>query len=230
MSDKHMVMLTDDELLCLDGKTDREEVVSKIKVVKLRREVKEGGVSAWFSKVIVAAIERGKLDVHGRSGGYSCEKCGESATVYPKYQRGPKKGQTNHNKKPWGARRMVVAGLHFCVGCFTDTLKGEISALAEKGDARFEIVFSGFTSSVVKENKRICPKCNEPCWDFDMGLSRTLMGDGHYYGKCPHCGFESLPFGNTFNHTGHWRLAPVSELKAVKSGRFTLYQREKLED
>lgn len=227
MSGGHYVLLTDDEILLLDGKTDSKEIVGKIKVVKGRRALVSEGVPEWFAKVIVSATNLGKLDMHRRSGGGNCAKCGRRSTVYPLYKRGPKKGQRNHNKKPWQESRMVVAAVHFCQGCEKEALS-EVRKLAEKGESRFEISVGSLKSLMVKEDKRICPKCGKECWDFDMGLKVTMMDPyGRYYGKCPHCDFESNLFGPSFKWTGKSRISKIADLEVVKTGRFTYYQRKK---
>jgi hypothetical protein len=226
---KHLVYLTDEELMFLDGKTERGEIVERIKALKAMRALVADGVPEWFAPVIRSAVQAHKLDIHSQQG-YDCRKCGRKARCYPKYKVGPKAGQENHNKKPYDESRMVVAGLHYCSQCFLESVQPEIDRLIEAGEDRFEISLGGqVRSKVVREEKRICPKCKGECWDFDMGLKVTMMdSDGRYYGTCPYCGFESAFFGPGFKITRESRVVPVESLKVVKPGQYTYYQREKI--
>lgn len=219
---RHLVFLTDDEILCLDGKTAREEIVKKIEALKNLRALETSGIPAWFAPVIASATGCGKLETHFQQG-YDCVKCGRKSTVHPLYKVGPKKGKPNPNKKSWVECRAVVAGVHYCDACYKEFVKPEIERMVET-ETRFEIP----GGKVVREEMRICPRCKGECWDFDMGLKVTMMdSDGRYYGGCPHCGFESVFFGPSFKYTGKFRIVPVESLKIVKPGRFTYYRREK---
>lgn len=222
---EHLVSLTDAEILLLEGKTDSQEILVKIISVKAKQNLTQLGIPEWFAPVIVKATAEGQLKAVVRAGG-TCAKCNRSAWVHPVYLRGFKKGKRNYNKKAWQERSVFVAGIPFCSKCYRESIIPEIKKLAEAGETRFEI--PGYENKVVKENKRICSKCEKACWDFDMKLCVTLMDPlGRYYGICPHCKFKSNPFGGSFKVTSDWRLVLIEDLKAHISGRFTYYQREK---
>lgn len=45
--------------------------------------------------------------------------------------------------------------------------------------------------------RRTCTACKWTGNEGQLGELRTLMGDGHYRGKCPSCGAENRPLGKT---------------------------------
>jgi hypothetical protein len=213
------VELTDYELILLDTKV-RPEIQVEVDKAKSALRFSDIG-DGVLSEIIQLASLEGRLKARRRSIG-KCQKCG-AKTTYAKVKRGRNRGSIDF-KRP-----LLVIGTSFMDGFITvsnyskfgycrlcevgvvDELQGYI---LEK-QLRIEIPDIDKTAWV-REDKLVCRGCGKDMWQFDMGLSQTLMGDGFYYCSCPHCSARAELFNNHEN-TDEWRMVEKSSLRRTSN-------------
>jgi DNA-directed RNA polymerase subunit RPC12/RpoP len=221
MKDTRDVPLTDAEILLLDGKvnTAAQAVVDTVKGEQSFMDVGH----PLIAKIIQAAVAAGKLQWR-HDDSPLCELC-RRKTSYPVYKSGYKKGQPNRDK-PIRVPMMVpyvgdfIRGhkeyeLDFCTQCNSDL---HIIERTENYIREHELpVELDKDSLFALEDQYKCYQCGALVWEFDMGLLRAML-EGYYYGKCPHCGAEQLPFGQGHEKTREQRATRVEGLRWVKGG------------
>jgi hypothetical protein len=68
-------------------------------------------------------------------------------------------------------------------------------------DLKIEIQKNNYkVTRYIKDDVRVCFNCKKEIQESKMGLLPALMG-GEYRGKCPECGAESKPFGQSHEVT-----------------------------
>jgi predicted nucleic-acid-binding Zn-ribbon protein len=69
---------------------------------------------------------------------------------------------------------------------------------------------TGVNPQVKRVDVMHCKKCDWRGPESDMGLMRTLMGDGFYHGKCPKCEAKNMLFVHEIETvSGQFVLVPV---------------------
>lgn len=220
--------LTHEELVLLDGKV-RNSVQEVIDLAKEENSI--GFDFPLINEIIRNAKKAGKLTWSRKSIRY-CSHCKQSAG-YAKYTRNGRyhrKGEPNH-KRP-----LTFSGFKFNPGFITIKRHGDCCATCEKKHKVIENAIGyiinnnlqiqlpaytnryveGITSRWQKDPIRICFKCKKEAYESEMGKSRTLMNDGYYPSKCPHCKAESTPFGRSHKSTDKFRMIEIKiEIKKV---------------
>lgn len=211
------IELEDDEILLLDGKVNEkaQELINEVK--QFRKYINSGHI--LYAEIIAAAEKQAELRYTHRTI-LHCEMCNKSAK-YPIYKSGRNKGKENRNKnriRMFGTTFMdgfvTIDGYSkwgFCKECGEKAIKA-ITDYIKTNDLHIQLPRE---SKWIKEEKRECFNCKEKIWEFDMGLNRTLIGDGNYYAICNKCGAESNVFGGTHHSTRKVRAVEASTLKKV---------------
>ena len=206
------IRLTDAELLLLDGKV-RPAVQAVVDEAKAASACGIGDTT--FAEIIRRATVEGKLTERRRYIG-TCRGC-DATTTYVKFQKGRNRGQTDWKRpiKVYGTSFMdgiVTMENHssfgYCHKCEIDA-SNRIHKYIIDHDLPIEL--PGKDSKWVKEAKLTCRECKKEMWEFDMGLSPTMMGDGFYYSKCPHCSAQS----SLFQHHDHTPEKRAVEIKTL---------------
>jgi hypothetical protein len=218
------VPLSEDEILTLDGRVN-DKAQSFVDHVKQKRTYI--GLTTYEQEVLASAQDRGALDYSIRQID-SCPLC-DKKTTYVKYKSGYNKGRANYDK-PIHVRGysfndgfITIKGyssLGFCIDC-GQVIENHVVDYILTHDLHNQLARDE-RSKYLREDSRNCYKCNAHIWEFDMGLSPTLMDVGYYYSKCSECGAEAGLFVAHKTNKA-FRVVPISSV--IKRG--TCYQRSK---
>lgn len=227
MSKTYEVKLTYDELKQLDGNVSSE---AQIVIDKVKKEYTYGFSLPIINEILRNSEEKGKLNWRYKQI-RSCAYCDKKVDYY-RYPRGGRyhnKGDKNYNKPKY------YSGIKFNEGFVTVEGYGDMCTdCCDKyniihqlidyildNDLKIEIQKNDYKDSkYLKDDIKICYKCNHEMKESEMGKSPTVMGDGYYPSICPKCGAESKVFGSshkTSNKIAH-RINPLNskEVQEIK--------------
>ena len=207
-----LVLLTDDELVVLDG-LGGLDLQKKVDSAKIR--IGSRPIASHLSKedadligrIVAEAKENGQL-VFYRQSVKSCSTCGKKCD-YPRHSRSSRthrRGDLNYDRPilfsgTEFAKRFVTMQNYVTVGACSECVERLLPEI-KKALVGLEVELpvalqtEGLPCYKKSENKR-CKKCSWQGHEEELGNLRTFMGDGYYRGKCPSCGAES----GLFNHT-----------------------------
>jgi hypothetical protein len=170
------VMLTDEEILALDGRvnTEAQAVVERVKAVGEHLGV---GHALW-AEIVVDALATGYLGWQRREG-VRCSAC-EAHMTYATYKSGPRRGRERLDKPrylscsapdyrplaPW-----EYAAVQLCPACAPQAREA-IGAYLRAGDLPVETAGSAW----LREEEYTCFRCARTMWQFDMGPLPCLLG------------------------------------------------------
>lgn len=222
-----MIALTDEQLVLLEGHLD-EKGQEKVRLAKLRLAFK-GAVGeglndpqkTFLSKVLEEATTNGKLVCYHTQMSY-CEICKRTKT-YAKYARSGlyhRKGEFNRDKPirfsgiELADRFVRMEGyptLGACNECMNTLLPHLRKHLAGMPVQLPKPLILEQAPLFYKSAHKECTKCGWKGHERQMGQLRTLMGDGHYFGKCPSCGIESTLFSNPVKTVDGFEIVEVAQ-------------------
>ena len=185
-----MTMLTDEELILLDGKCG-DKIQEKVEEAKKRLAVQSDSEHHDIIAAIVVQAEKdGELRFYRQYISY-CNLCGEG-TTYPKYTKGRNKGRTNYDKplQPYGVQ---IAYHSLCTACW-NAIQPDLMIALEDVKAEIPRYLTGYPPKYRKEYLYQC-ECGWIGRSGLLGRSTTLMGDGSYPSTCPQCGAQNILFG-----------------------------------
>lgn len=220
-------ILTDDEVVLLDGLTSNENVNAAIKRIKEARHLqsvspnlneRESGLVAQIleiarndKKVICRCLSMSHCDVCGKRAGYAKHK---------RTTRYHRKGDTDHSKPLYFSGydfkdSFVTIKGHASVGCCSecfDKLKSTIADSLKNINCEVSEKITGNPKDRIKVAKHKCDKCNWIGLETDMRPLPAVF-DGYYFGGCPSCSAENKPFaGHSINSTNEYEVVLVSSL------------------
>ncbi len=212
MSITKRVDLTAEELLLLDGKV-RADVQEIVNAVKMAQSVHQHPI---VGATIADSLKTGRFRYEIDRIQY-CRLCNSSAG-YAKHKRSGRyhnKGGDNHKKPLYmqgirlnpGFVRIAGHG-DFCCKCDAkDRITTSIIETILSKQLPIELVGNKRTQ-FKRDDVRICRSCNKEMYESEMGREMTMMGDGYYPSKCPHCGTKSNLFAS-HGTSPKFRMLPV---------------------
>ncbi len=209
----HMVTLTDEEILLLDGKCQSkvQEVVDQIEARQtietwLEAEPlteKQRGAAAEA----IRAIEAAGLCRVTLYRGHLCAGC-DAKSSYPLYLSGRNKGQINYNKPIQSVTGFSLCGTRLCSKC-ASIIKAVVFRLVVQRDIKAEIPVGD--TRYFQFTKQKCNLCGWTGHEGELGLLPALM-HGHYRGQCPNCQGKSALFQNIFG----WSIGLTSNSMLIQ--------------
>jgi hypothetical protein len=216
--------LTDDEALLLDGKVGAE-AQALIDSAKERIALRASGSQELSDKdrkfivdVVAEARKKGLLR-KGHAAMRHCPCCGKEGgyAVYARTSRNHRKGEPNRDK-PKMLSGVTLADdfiritgyprLATCAACYSRLVPH--LKLALEG---LEVELPEDLQDTRRWRRHRLMKCEKCSWDgleAEMGLRRTLMGDGMYPATCPKCQAQNVVFGpEIVKFTGSYKLLPL---------------------
>lgn len=217
------VMLTDAELLLLDGKCG-ESVQKEVDAAKFRATLSTELTDR--ERVFISAVAS-EARKHGRllwrcTYISSCPITGERPGyyTYPRSSRTHRKGDPNYSK-PIKIRAVELADRFISFeGCVT--LGGKEEAV-RKLIPQLKVALKDIPCELPaalqpddapryrRHEKVKCSKCGWEGIEAQMGSRPTLMGNGTYPAVCPDCGAENGLFANVIKRTGEFEVRVVTE-------------------
>jgi hypothetical protein len=204
------VILTDDELVILDGRC-AAKVQAEVDAAKLRVAMSTAipglkpELAGLIADIVTEAQQNGRL-VFQHTGIDRCPICKRTGG-YAKWRsttRYHRKGDENKDK-PLSigaydfARRFITWSRSVTLGC-CDTCFAEMkpALLAKLSDVRAAIpdALTGVKPKWIRYDNRKCTNCNWTGHEGEMVQDYALMG-GKYTAGCPQCGEKNRPFGRT---------------------------------
>lgn len=203
------VVLTDSELLLLDGRVS-EKAQAEIDIVKRRQKAAERLSSlpalqaAFVSDLVAMAIERGEL-IFRPERMRTCRACGKSGgyATYPRNGRRHRKGDKNYDKPLYVGgweftndfvRMVGYPTLACCNECWRAVKDIAVAELANI-DAVLPEKLTGVPPRFKRFTNKVCLECGWEGHEGEMGRRPTIMGDGTYAASCPKCNAANLLFG-----------------------------------
>lgn len=224
------VKLNSDEIVLLDGKC-RPEIQVTVDRAKIASQISgesdiPEGVAGMIAKVIDEAKANGKL-MHRIEMISVCPACKRSDGYHvhkrsTKYRR---KGDTDYdNPKLFMAHnlahRFVTIKNHisvgFCVSCF-DQAFPVLQKHLKTVNAQVPDSLLGEPCKWKWNKNRKCKACGWEGHEGEMGMERTLMGDGWYPAKCPSCKAENHLFHTAVEIRDGFTLTEVTREEVRKS-------------
>jgi predicted nucleic-acid-binding Zn-ribbon protein len=197
---KHIVTLTTEELLSLDGKCSLD-VQEQINCVK----ISTGDV--LIDAVMSSIRKNKKFESSPRFTGIICKCCGKAPT-HTLFKSGKRKGEVKeYGKHLTYCLENPVSGryLHVCAGCFDKAIPAlkellkDVQAQLPKF-LRGSIAYKFFTAVT-------CSNCKWEGFENELGKLPCLLGDGYYLGECPSCKAQNSMFvGVIKRHYGTTKL------------------------
>lgn len=210
--------LTHNEAVMLDGKVN-DKAQKIIDTAKL--EYGFGFDNPAINKALAEAMSLGKLTWRYKqiSNCSYCEKQ-RGYNTYTRNSRYHRKGEKNYDSPKYYSGIKFNEGFvtiqgygDMCTECF-EKYKHQLIDYILDNDLPIEIQKNDYKpTKYIKDPIKICYKCNEEVCESEMGLRRTMMGDGYYPSRCPHCGAESLAFGNSHKTTDKFKMVLKPEVK-----------------
>ncbi|MDY8021159.1 hypothetical protein [Paenibacillus polymyxa] len=205
--------MTLDELEVLDGKVSDE--AQKV-IDEAKKECSYGFEMPIMNEIIKSSEKTGTLKWTHKSI-RSCDYCDKEYDyhTYPRSSRNHTKGEKNYNKP------IYYSGIKFNEGfvtfqgdgdmcsecCIKQKVKERLIDYIIDNDLKIQIMKNDYrVSKYLKDDIRTCYSCNEDMLESQMGKEPTMMGDGFYPSKCPHCGAESKPFGKSHGVTNRFGM------------------------
>ena len=207
--------ISDEDILRIDNIVSSEAVKDRAaylrKCAVFAEKYKDKHSKSLFG-IIELAEKNGIMGYSFRSG--TCSICGKGENIV-RFKSGMKKGEVNRNKT-WYSKMLDFKDSFIrtkdhtpygiCEECrengFDDLLKDTLLT----GDFKFEWNDKIVPCPYEKDEKKICFECKEPMWESEMGMLERVFDISTYPGICPHCGAESVPFGNSHKLTEEFRI------------------------
>lgn len=222
---KHTVLLTDAELLLLDGQGSAH-VQALIDNVRERMSMESRlGIGEHDAELILGLLtecETHKKLIFRHEQIRRCGVCG-TAAGYAKVSRASKykrKGDIDYDRPlslpgiELADRSVIIRGSverGCCKACF-DRLLPIIRSELDGVEAQIPEQISGKPAVFRRFPVERC-ECGWMGSADEMGTKPTMMGDGYYPGACPQCGTEQTVMGRrVFERTGEWVVRRVEEL------------------
>jgi len=202
--------IPDEELILLDGRCCAE-TQSVIDEAKLRLDLRTlfAGLTdaeAKFITEVKATAEKERRLVFRTSYGSYCSLCGKSAGYVPhsRTSRYHRKGQPNYDKPKTFSGVDLYPGCvsiknRFSLGCCADCwkkVKPSLQLALRNVQAEIPEGITDVKPAVKRHPVMKCTQCQWTGPESEMGLLRTLMGDGFYHGICPKCSAKNTLFNN----------------------------------
>lgn len=168
--------------------------------------------SRFIFKLIMMSQTTGVMGYTYRSG--TCAICNKGQQII-RFKSGKRKGEINRNKTWY--KTMIDFQESFvliknstpygvCKECRTEGFDEELAKVLSSHEFKFQWNEHISPCPYKKDDKKICYSCKQEMWESEMGRSSTLFGDGSFPSICPHCGVESLLFGQIHRVTTEFRI------------------------
>jgi len=212
----YAIRATYEELLLLDGKCS-DEVQKIIDAAKTEHSI--GFELPFMNEALRKAQETGKLEWAFPMIRH-CSFCDKKRGYhkYPRSSRYHHKGQDNADKPLYYSGVRFNPGIvqiqgvgDICYECFKKlrVLERLIDYILDN-DLRIEIQKNDFKPTrYIKDPVKICFQCEKEMRESQMGRVSTVMRDGTYPGKCPHCGAIQQWLGKQHKHTDKFVMVNV---------------------
>lgn len=218
MEKTYDVDLTYNEIILLDGKVN-EKVQKTINTAKMEKGF--GFDNPSVNEALAEAMNTGKLTWRYKQIS-NCEYCGKKRDyyTYARDSRYHRKGEKNHDAPKYYSGMKFNEGFvtmqgygDMCTDCFEKYKKAMIDYIIDN-DLPIEIQKNDYKiTKYLKDPICICYKCGKEMRESEMGRHSTMMGNGDYPSKCPHCGAESLFLGNSHKPTDKFVMILNPEFK-----------------
>jgi hypothetical protein len=219
----HSVKLTASELLRLDGHC-RPEIQGVVDIQKHANAIRGDGLTPKMAAMIaeiVASARKNKRLTYVQTSIRYCPCCGRNDGYYTHSRSGRfhRRGAPNYERPKLFAgvdlaRGFISVqnhiGVGFCMTCEPIVRPPLLAALVDVS-AELPEQLTGEPPRFKRYANQHCKKCDWRGHEGEMGMLRTLMGDGFYRGKCPSCGAENGFLNTTIETVDGFTLVATSK-------------------